>query len=105
MDLANVKAEATEDATTVEVSGEIDLSNSVSVQESIAQALQDARVLVVDLQNVRFIDSSGIKMLFDLNEMLKNRRRELRIVAPPGSHVRKVLELVALDEVGTVLDE
>jgi anti-sigma B factor antagonist len=55
------------------------------------------RGLVVDLSDVRYVDSSGLSPLFDLRRRLRTRRQELRVVVPPQSHVRRALELVDLD--------
>ena len=53
-----------------------------------------ARGLVVDFTELEFIDSSGIAMLFGLVRQLGSRRQELRVVAPAGEPVARVLEIV-----------
>jgi anti-anti-sigma factor len=48
----------------VAVSGEIDLSNAHLIKQAIDAALRDnGHHLVVDLSDVRFMDSSGLKVL------------------------------------------
>ncbi len=48
----------------VAVSGEIDLSNAHLIKQAIDAALRDnGHHLVVDLTDVRFMDSSGLKVL------------------------------------------
>ena len=56
-----------------------------------------ARAVIVDLSGVRYIDSSGLGVLFELHRRLTSRRQELRIVAPPEAPIRRALELVGLD--------
>jgi anti-anti-sigma factor len=57
----------------------------------------DAVGLVVDLSEVRHIDSAGIRMLHKLASWLAQRRLELRVVVPDNSSVRRVLELSCFD--------
>jgi anti-anti-sigma factor len=58
---------------------------------------QDAVGLVVDLSEVRHIDSSGIRMLHKLAGWLAQRRLAFRVVVPDTSFVRRVLELGCFD--------
>lgn len=48
-----------------EVGGEIDLGNVADLQAGLAAALDDARAVVVDLSEVTFFASVGIRALFD----------------------------------------
>ena len=57
----------------------------------------DAVGLVVDLSEVRHLDSAGIRMLHRLAGQLAQRRLELRVVVPGASSVRRVLELSCFD--------
>ena len=59
-----------------------------------------ARGLVVDFSELEFIDSSGIAMLFALVRQLGSRRQDLRVVAPAGQPVARVLEIVEFDPGG-----
>ena len=55
--------------------------------------------LVVDVSRLSFIDSSGIRLLFDLKRRLERRRQELWAVVPGGSPVYRVLELTQVSGV------
>jgi anti-anti-sigma factor len=57
----------------------------------------DAVGLVVDLSEVRHLDSAGIRMLHKLGGWLAQRRLELRVVVPKASSIRRVLELSCFD--------
>jgi anti-anti-sigma factor len=79
--------------------GEIDMSNAAHVRdELLASVPNDALGLVIDLTACRYLDSAGIEVLFDLSRRLGRRRQQLRLVAPPGSPLLRVLELT---EVGS----
>jgi anti-anti-sigma factor len=99
-DLARVEARDLSGAMLVRVSGEIDLSNSRDVMDAIAGAVPHAAsVVVVDLSDTAYLDSSGIAMIFRLAERFGHRRQDLRLVVPPDAPVRAVLELTRVDHV------
>lgn len=88
-----------------ELSGEIDLSNADDLAAAIrARVSNHARGVVVDLTRVRFIDSSGLAILFALARRLRSRRQQLRVVVPPESSIRATLELVDLGAVAAIDD-
>jgi anti-anti-sigma factor len=83
----------------VRICGEVDLTNAIEVREAISRlASPDAPVVVIDLSETAYLDSSGIAMLFRLAERLSERRQQLRIVVPPNSPIRTALELTALPQ-------
>jgi anti-anti-sigma factor len=77
---------------------EIDLDNAPRLYREMLDGMShDAVGLVVDLSEVRHIDSAGIRMLNKLAGWLAQRRIELRVVVPDDSSVRRVLELSCFD--------
>jgi anti-anti-sigma factor len=81
-----------------QLTDDIDLSNATtSFREMLDGLSHDDLGLVVDLSEVRHIDSTGIRMLHKLAGRLAQRRLDLRVVAPDGSPVRRVLELSCAD--------
>ena len=58
----------------------------------------DALALVIDISACPYLDSAAIEVLFDLSRRLARRRQELRLVMPPSSPLKRVIELT---EVGT----
>ena len=77
---------------------DIDLSNAETLYCEVLDGLShDAVGLVVDLSEVRHLDSAGIRMLHRLAGQLAQRRLELRVVVPGASSVRRVLELSCFD--------
>lgn len=77
---------------------DIDLSNSQKLYQQMLDGMSnDAIGLIVDLSEVRHIDSAGIRMLEQLAGWLAQRRLELRIVVPDTAFVRRVLELSCVD--------
>ncbi|WP_410792309.1 STAS domain-containing protein [Kribbella sp. C-35] len=83
----------------VRICGEVDLTNATDVREAISRlASPDAPVIIVDLTETGYLDSSGIAMLFRLAERLTERRQQLRIVVPPNSPLRTALDLTNLPQ-------
>jgi anti-anti-sigma factor len=77
---------------------DIDLSNAAKLYREMLDGMSDDAIgLVVDLSEVRHIDSTGIRMLHKLAGWLAQRRLELRVVVPDPSSVRRVLELSCFD--------
>lgn len=104
-DLAEVAERDVDGARVVGISGEIDLSNAISVMERIGESVRSgASIVVVDLSELTFIDSTGISMLFRLAERIRYGRQELRLVVPPGTQVRRVLEMTKVGEVIPMLE-
>ena len=99
-DLARVEGERQGTICLVRVHGEIDLSNAHEVSSAIGTVMgQETRWLVVDLSEITYLDSSGIALLLRLAERLQTRRRQLHLVVPRGSPVRRVLVFTGLPRV------
>ena len=85
------------------LTGELDIAGAPSTGEQIGQAVPNSALgLVVDMSELEFIDSSGVAMLFGLVRRLSSRRQELRVVAPQGRPVARVLEIVEFDRAAPI---
>jgi anti-anti-sigma factor len=56
----------------------------------------NCRCIIVDLDRVRYVDSSGVRALLQLAEELELERKELRVVIQAGSRVERTLSLLQL---------
>ena len=87
------------DVVIARLEGDIDLANAPTVTATILEAIpNDALGLVVDLGDVRYIDSVGIRMLFTFVRSLHASRQGMAVAIPPDSLVRKLLKITHLDE-------
>ena len=76
----------------ITLAGEIDLDNSAWLDERIRGAIVPAvDQVVLDLSEVAFMDSSGLRVVLKLADRLHERRRELILVVPSEGVVRRVL--------------
>ena len=74
--------------------GELDMSNAQEIGDSIATAVpNEATGLILDLTELEFIDSAGIRTLLSLVGRFGWHGQKLTFVAAPGSPVRRVIEL------------
>jgi anti-anti-sigma factor len=60
------------------------------------------RALAVDLTAVRYLDSAGIRALFELARELGLARQVLGLVVPSSSPLRRLLKITRLEEVVVV---
>ena len=82
------------------VRGEVDLSNVTSVRAELLEAVPKTAVaLVLDLSAADHVDSSGIRLIFELAERLESRGQKLRVVVPDDSLVGRVLTLTEVHRV------
>jgi anti-anti-sigma factor len=82
----------------IAVSGEVDLSAIEELESELAPALaRSPDPLVVDLRDVAFLDSSGLRFLLGLNEQAARDGRRFALVAA-GDPVERVLELAGIAE-------
>ena len=97
---ADIAVERSGQALVARLRGEVDMTNASFVREELTSSVpNDAHALVVELGEIRYLDSAAIEVLFELSRRLGRRRQELRLVVPPSSPLRRLL---ALTEVGAV---
>lgn len=97
--LAQVRIDDLDGVLVAHLVGEIDLSNVDEVRALvIARSSQEAGALVLDLTETTYLDSTGVRLLFELAERLQARRQPLRLVVTDEALVRRVILLTKLDE-------
>lgn len=82
----------------ITVSGEIDLGNAVAVEREFRAAIShQPRSVFVDLTDLTYLDSSGIRILFVLASLLKPLRIMMKLTVPLDSPIRRLIELSGLE--------
>jgi anti-sigma B factor antagonist len=83
----------------LDVEGEIDLSTAPTLRNRIDQLVHDgARRLVVNLERVGFMDSSGLSALVSSMKRMQEADGELALVCAQDS-ILKVFTVTGLDRV------
>lgn len=99
MDLARVEVAWSDGVAVARVKGEIDLSNAGNLVSSLASAVEEAPLVVLDLSELSFIGSSGIHALFQLSRLCSRFGGAMCVVAPEISPLRSILLLTDLSKV------
>jgi anti-sigma B factor antagonist len=102
----NLLVESSErgDWTVVDVKGEVDLYTVPKLKERLADLSSSGRHRVaVNLENVEFLDSTGLGVLIGGLKRAREAGGSLALVGP-REHVRKVLTITGLDRVFPVHD-
>jgi anti-sigma B factor antagonist len=82
------------------VRGEVDITTTPRVRAQLISLLSDGNPqVIVDLEGVDFLDSSGLGALVAGLKLARSRAGEMRIVCEHQRSVRKVLEVTGLERV------
>jgi len=77
------------------ISGELDFSgHEVALDAIRAAEAEGPRLLVIDLTEVEFIDSTGVKTLLDLEGRARTDQRAVRLIVGPV--VGRVLDIAGI---------
>jgi anti-anti-sigma factor len=97
--LAEVSIEPNGDTVVAHVRGEVDLSNVDDIRTVLIEAVShESECLVLDLTGTTYLDSTGVRLLFELAERLQGRRQELRLVVDEDAMVHQVIVLTQLHQ-------
>jgi anti-sigma B factor antagonist len=90
--------------TVLEAAGEVDLFTAPKMKERVAELVAEGHDrILVDLERVSFLDSTGLGVLVGALKRLKERDGTLAIVCPEGP-VRRVLTITGLYKVFPIYD-
>jgi anti-sigma B factor antagonist len=86
------------DQVIVMLCGELDVSGAVSIAASLSQVAASGRHIIVDLDGLQFIDSSGLAALVRARQHARRAGSDL-VLSAPQPQVLRMLTLTRLDEV------
>jgi anti-anti-sigma factor len=90
------------DTTVLHVAGEVDLVNAHELADALAAAAAPGGALLVDLTQVPFMDSTGLRSIIQMRERFEREGRPpLRVRIDEGGPVARLLDLVGLRELLT----
>jgi anti-anti-sigma factor len=89
----------------LELAGELDLASASKLDEELRR-VEAGRpsLVVVDLQRLRFMDSSGLRVLLSADSRARDEGRRLVLVRG-DQRVQKVLTITRLDERLEIVDD
>jgi anti-sigma B factor antagonist len=94
-------------ATLARVEGDLDLVSLPSIERELRVAATDSEaqdLLAVDMSDVTYLNSAAIRLLYDLAEDLRARRRQLRLVMSSTAPLRALFRRLRFDTVIPVHD-
>ncbi len=100
----SVSDELREGVCIVRVTGELDLGNAARVGEALAAQAHTPSSVVIDLREVTFMDSTGVRELLEAKRLTEESGGRLALLAP-SRPVQRVLELSRLIEVFEVITD
>jgi anti-anti-sigma factor len=87
----------------VALTGDIDLASASVVDDELRRAEQSEDLVVLDLGDVTFMDSTGLRMVISADRRLRKRGACLRLVHVPRQ-VTRLFELVGVSELLRIAD-
>lgn len=78
--------------TWLDVAGELDVATSPELKHVLEKALRHAWLVVLDLRNLAFIDTTGVHVIVDVTALARRRDRRL-VVMHRLAAVRTVFDL------------
>jgi len=80
----------------VRVEGELALASSSTLERAVEAELRANNHVLLDLSQIEFIDSAGLRAMTALVRMAKASNRKLRLSTDLPAHVRRLMEIVGL---------
>lgn len=84
--------------------GRIDTLASASLEMALEQAASQTRRLHIDLQNVDFISSAGLRILLHAAKSMASADGEFFIVNP-SDHVMKIFRMAGFDQIFKIIQD
>ena len=98
MTVATVSVEGRAAGPVVQVRGEVDVSNADAVRTELLASLPcDGPGMVADLTHTTYLDSTGVRLLFEVAERLHTCGHHLVLVVTTEGMIRRVAGLTKLD--------
>jgi anti-anti-sigma factor len=86
-----------EPGVTLSVTGELDLSTVPLLAKSVAALGDDLSALTIDLSELKFMDSTGLRLLIELNQRAQREAWKLTLTTPKLESAAIVLRTTGAD--------
>jgi anti-anti-sigma factor len=85
--------------------GELDLATAPRFEEVVDERLNAGLDVIVDVRELQFMDSSGLRVLVAAHARTANGQRFLIVRPPAGGAIQKVLAIAGLESELDFVDE
>lgn len=80
--------------TVVRIEGDLDFASVSPVTDELERVLAETREsLILDLSATTFLDSAGLKLLYEVHAVMRGRGTDVRLIVPPGNLIHRTLAL------------
>src|SRR5437870_11394040 len=98
---ATLTIETHDDRRSAKLIGELDLGSYDQAMEELAWAFGGDGDVQLDLSELSFMDSTGVRLLIQIRNSLEGKGT--LILTSPAANVEKVLRLIGMEELGIEL--
>ena len=103
MNEAQVDVRADGDHVHLDVSGDVDLSNASDIETELMAAIPNRATNVdLDLDDVTYLDSAGLQVVFALTVKLRRLQIDLRIMATEGTPARHAIDMAGMSSIANI---
>lgn len=92
-EILTTRTERSNGSLIIHLSGEIDLSNATQLREQLETTITGWPDVTIDLTEIQYLDSQALRLIKQLIATTDENGTKLRLVAPPDSFPRQLLEL------------
>ena len=85
------------DGPVVALTGEVDQSAVTGIEHAVRAAISDATSWTLDLSSVTYLDSSGLRLLLDLDNAARVEGATVTFRPPKSPMARRALEITGLE--------
>jgi anti-sigma B factor antagonist len=88
------------------IRGELDLATAPDLEAAIKSRLDDGQDVVVDLRELEFMDSTGLRVLVAAHGRVEGTEQRFLIVRPlPGASIERILAVAGVERVLDLIDD
>ena len=98
-ELLTINVELADDFTYIHARGEIDRANAEQFEQRLNEAVRSAVPRIVDLADVTYIDSAGLRAL-----QLSGQRGTMRIVLPADARIYRTVMIAGINELMPIVE-
>ena len=99
----DIKTKVVEDKATIEVEGKLTVQSAPDLEAAIGSLPTSIMDVDIDLEDLDYISSAGLRVLVSAQKMLSQRGGTLRLLSP-NDDVSDVFDMTGLSEVFTIED-
>lgn len=96
----NVNINKEDSNLTIEIEGRLDTLTSPELEKEVDSALDGITNLVVDLKNLEYISSAGLRVLLGVAQVMEDQG-DMKVINV-SSEVKDIFEVTGFDEVLTI---